>query len=77
MEGQVPPEVRLMMAEAALAGERAAEQRLWRELYDMMGVPPMQESNAELIFGIRMTLDRLRNRIAELEGTATDGTAGA
>jgi hypothetical protein len=74
---QIPAEVRLLMAEAALAGERAGDQLLWRELYDLMGIPPMQESPAELIFWIRTRIERLEKRIAELEGTAADGTQGA
>ncbi|MFF0818099.1 hypothetical protein ACFYVR_23475 [Rhodococcus sp. NPDC003318] len=78
MKAQVRPEIQLMMAEAALAGERAGEQRLWRELYDLMGIPPMQESPAELIFWIRTRIERLEKRIAELEGTAADdSTSGA
>ncbi|MCX5044045.1 hypothetical protein OG921_12785 [Aldersonia sp. NBC_00410] len=64
---QVPAGVQLLMVEAKLAGERASFNRLWRELYDLMGVAPMQESNAELIVNIGGTLDRLRCRIAELE----------
>ncbi|ETT28372.1 hypothetical protein RAJCM14343_1691 [Rhodococcus aetherivorans] len=64
---QVPAEVQLLMVEAKLAGERASFRRLWRELYDLMGVPPMQESNVELIVHIRSTLDRLKSRVRELE----------
>lgn len=63
----VPAEVQLVMAEAALAGERASQRRIWRELYDIMGIHPMQESNIELIFGIERTINRLKERIAELE----------
>lgn len=70
---QVRPEVQLMMAEATLAGERAAEERLWRELYDLMGIPPMQESNAELVFWIRTRIERLEKRVGELEQPAADG----
>ncbi|WP_413769011.1 hypothetical protein [Rhodococcus pyridinivorans] len=64
---RVPAEVQLLMVEAQLAAERASDERLWRKLYDLLGVPPMQESNAELVVQIRMLLDRLNNRIAELE----------
>ncbi|MCD2114616.1 hypothetical protein LQ384_26290 [Rhodococcus rhodochrous] len=64
---RVPAEVQLLMVEAQLAAERASHERLWRELYDLLGVPPMQESNAELVVHIQMLLDRLNNRIAELE----------
>ncbi|UTM40115.1 hypothetical protein MX572_26060 (plasmid) [Rhodococcus pyridinivorans] len=63
----VPAEVQLLMVEAQLAAERASHERLWRELYDLLSVPPMQESNAELVVHIRMLLDRVNNRIAELE----------
>ncbi|WP_161987386.1 hypothetical protein [Prescottella subtropica] len=38
-----------------------------RELYDASGIPSIQESNAGLIVHIRMTIDRLRSRIAELQ----------
>ncbi|SUF08978.1 Uncharacterised protein [Rhodococcus gordoniae] len=64
---RVPAEVQLLMVEAQLAAERASHERLWRELYDLLGVPPMQESNAELVIHIRMLLDRVNKRIAELE----------
>ncbi len=78
VKDQVPAEVRLLMAEAALAGESAMHRRLWGELHELMGTcGPIGTSTAELIVDIRMTLDRLRNRIAELEGTAADGTSGA
>nr|ARX60060.1 hypothetical protein pVAPN1572_0243 [Prescottella equi] len=69
---QVSAEVQLVMAEAALAGERASNRRIWRELYDVMGIHPMQESNIELIFGIGRTIDRLKRQIAELEATNAD-----
>lgn len=73
VKDQVPAEVRLLMAEAELAGERAVQRRLWGELHELMGTcGPIGTSTAELVFGIRMTLDRLNTRIAELEGTAAD-----
>lgn len=78
VKAQVRPEVQLMMTEAELAGERAMHRRLWGELHDLMGIPPMQESPAELIFSIRTRLERLGKRIVELEGTVADnGTQGA
>jgi len=64
---QVPAEVQLLMAEAALASQRAVHQRIWRELYDRLGVREMEKSNYELVLHIRGTLDRLNSRIAELE----------
>lgn len=64
---RVPAEVQLLMVEAQLAAERASHERLWHELYDLLGVPPMQESKAELVVHIRMLLERVNNRIAELE----------
>ncbi|MCF8784313.1 hypothetical protein [Rhodococcus ruber] len=71
---QVPAEVQLLMVEAKLAGERASFRRLWRELYDLVGVSPMQESNAELVVHIRILLDRLHSRIAELEQAVASKT---
>lgn len=71
---QVPAEVQLLMVEAKLAGERASFRRLWRELYDLVGVFPMQESNAELVVHIRILLDRLHSRIAELEQAVASKT---
>lgn len=79
VKDKVPAGVRLMMVEAELAGERGMQHRLWGELHELMGTcGPIGTSTAELIIGIRMTLNRLNARIAELEGTATDGsTQGA
>ncbi|MDZ7917432.1 MAG: hypothetical protein U5O16_37350 [Rhodococcus sp. (in: high G+C Gram-positive bacteria)] len=64
---QVPAEVQLLMLESTYAGYRASQQRLWRELYDVMGIRPMQESTVELIWSVRVTIDRLENRIEQLE----------
>ncbi|MGW6374815.1 hypothetical protein ACWFRB_01965 [Rhodococcus sp. NPDC055112] len=76
---QVPAEVQLVMAEATLTGERAAQRKLWGELHNLMGSSgPIGTSTAELIVAIRVTLDRLKIRIAQLEGTtADDGNPGA
>lgn len=71
---QVPAEVQLLMVEAQLASERASFNRLWRELYDRMGVAPMEMSNAELIVDIGMRMDRVNSRIAQLERTAPPHT---
>ncbi|NLE79098.1 MAG: hypothetical protein GX610_05850 [Rhodococcus sp.] len=71
---QIPADVQLLMTEAQLAADRATFTRLWRELYDLLGVPPAQESNAELVVHIRTTLDRLTRRVAELEAAAADTT---
>jgi hypothetical protein len=69
---KVPAEVQLVMAEATLAGERAMQRKLWGELHELMGsLGPIGTSTAELIVDIRITLDRLKNRIAQLEGTTS------
>jgi hypothetical protein len=44
---------------------------LWRQLSDIMGIPVMQESLVELIWSVRMTIERLNNRIEMLENAAT------
>jgi hypothetical protein len=64
---QVPAEVQLLMAEAVLASQRAGHQRIWRKLYDLLGIREMEKSNYELVLHIRATLDHLNNRITELE----------
>lgn len=66
---QVPAEVQLLMLESTYAGYRASQQWLWRELYDVMGIRPMQESTVELIGSVRMIIGRLKNRIEQLEVT--------
>jgi len=58
---QVPAEVQLLMLESTYAGYCACQQRLWRELYGVMCIRPMQESAVELIWSVRMTIDRLKN----------------
>ncbi|MCJ0906178.1 hypothetical protein [Rhodococcus sp. ARC_M6] len=67
MKKQVPAEVQLLMLESTYAGYLASERRLWRELYAVMGIRPMQESTVELIWSVRMTIDRLKSRIEQLE----------
>ncbi|WP_169846760.1 hypothetical protein [Rhodococcus marinonascens] len=76
---QVPAEVQLVMAEATLSGERAMQRKLWGELHDLMDSGgPIGTSTAELIVGIRVTLDHLKKRIAQFEGTAShNGNPGA
>ncbi|WP_415394329.1 hypothetical protein ACMTN4_00735 (plasmid) [Rhodococcus globerulus] len=69
MKKQVPVEVQLLMLESTYAGYRASQQRLWRELYDVMGIRPMQESTVELIGSVCMIIGRLKNRIEQLEVT--------
>ncbi|UZF48500.1 hypothetical protein [Rhodococcus rhodochrous] len=64
---QVPAEVQLLKAETQLDTQRVIFNRLWRELYDLLGVREMETSNYELILYVRGTLDRLNSRIAELE----------
>ena len=64
---QVRAEVQLLMLESTYACYRASERRLWRELYDVIGIRPMQESTVELIGSVRMTINRLKNRIEQLE----------
>lgn len=63
----VPAEVRLAALQATYDSHLEMEQELWRRLYDVMGIPPMQYSSVELIECVRQTIEQLHTRIAQLE----------
>ncbi|MEU1981849.1 hypothetical protein [Nocardia sp. NPDC019395] len=67
----VPAQVRLDALQATYDSYLESEQHVWRRLYDVMGVPPMQQSAVELIENVRRTIQRLNHRIAELEESST------
>ncbi|MFD9547989.1 hypothetical protein ACFWBG_11445 [Nocardia salmonicida] len=69
MNEMVPAEVRLVALQVAYDSYREGDQEIWQRLYDVMDIPPMQQSPVELIENIRRTIERLNTRIAELEAT--------
>ena len=69
---RVPAEVRLMALQATYDAHCEADMRMWRRLYDVMDTPIMEKSNVELIESVRMTIERLKNRIVELETGAAE-----
>ncbi|MGW5453139.1 hypothetical protein [Nocardia sp. NPDC003979] len=68
----VPAEVRLAALQATYDSHLEMEQQLWRRLYDVMGIPPMQYSAVELIECVRQTIEQLHTRIAQLEDQGAD-----
>ena len=64
---QVPVEVQLAMLQATYDSHRKSTMTLWRSLSDIMGIPVMQESLAELIWSVGRKIERLEAHIAELE----------
>lgn len=67
---QVPAEIALAMLQATYDDYRKSTMALWRQLFDIMDIPVMQESLAELIGSVRMRIQRLEGRIQMLESTA-------
>ncbi|MET8651357.1 hypothetical protein [Nocardia aurea] len=68
----VPAEVRLVALQVAYESLRESNQQMWQRLYDVMGVPPMQQSAFELVENVRRTVEQLNRRIAELDGCGPD-----
>jgi hypothetical protein len=64
---KVPAEVQLVALQAAYDSHRKSTMALWRQLSDIMDIPVMQESLVELIWSVRMTIERLKSRIDDLE----------
>lgn len=71
VKDQVPAEVQLAALQVTYDSHRKSTMALWRQLSDIMGIPVMQESLVELIWSVRMTIERLNNRIEMLENAAT------
>ncbi|MDI9918180.1 hypothetical protein [Rhodococcus sp. IEGM 1379] len=69
MKDRVPAEVQLVALQATYDSYRKSTMDLWRELSDIMDIPIMQESLVELIWSVRMRIERLNSRIEILEST--------
>ncbi|QCB51315.1 hypothetical protein E5720_20610 [Rhodococcus sp. PAMC28707] len=67
VKDRVPAEVQLVALQANYDSYRESTMELWRDLSDIMDIPVMQESLVELIWCVRMRIERLNSRIEILE----------
>ena len=66
----VPAEVQLVALQATYDSYRKSTMELWRKLSDIMDIPIMQNSLVELIWSVRMRVERLNSRIEILESAS-------